>query len=282
MSFRTLPVLALASGCFTGCFTGGPRLTTALPAVQIPGHARVRVAADDGSVRVTSADIAQVELRVDSSGYEIPKDLEISMTPHGDQVEIVVKTHDHFALFSLASRSLHIDVRIPRDAEVEVRSGDGSVEIEEVAGNIDVRTGDGSVAVRDARGYIRLHTGDGSITGRGLDGSVDASTSDGSVKLEGRFDSLAVASGDGRLVADALPGSRVMQPWRLQTGDGSIALGLPRDLAAHIDASTRDGHVHSTIPLPGVRSSRAEGDMNGGGPPIVVRTGDGSIQLTQL
>ena len=73
-----------------------------------------------------------------------------------------------------------------------------------------------------------------------------------------------------------------MQAWRLQTGDGSVALGLPADLAAHIDASTRDGHVHSTLPLAGLRSSRAEGDLNGGGPPIVVRTGDGSIQLTQL
>ena len=278
MTFRILPVLALA----TGCFTGGPRLTTTLPAVQAAGHTHVRVAADDGSVRVTTADIGQVELQVESSGYEIPKDLEISMTPRGNLVDIVVRTHDHFALFNFGSRSLRINVRMPRDAEVEVHSGDGSVEIAEVAGNVDVRTGDGSVAVNGARGNIRLHTGDGSISGRDLDGSVDAHTADGSVRLEGRFDSLAISTGDGRLVANALPGSRVMQPWHLQTGDGSVALGLPRDLGAHIDASTRDGHVHSTIPLAGLRSSRAEGDINGGGPPIVVRSGDGSIQLTQL
>jgi hypothetical protein len=74
----------------------------------------------------------------------------------------------------------------------------------------------------------------------------------------------------------------MMQPWHLQTGDGSVALGLPRNLGAHIDASTRDGRVRSTIPLAGLRSSRAEGDINGGGPPIIVRTGDGSIELTQL
>ncbi|HEY6177789.1 MAG TPA: DUF4097 family beta strand repeat-containing protein [Kofleriaceae bacterium] len=278
MTFRILPVLALT----TGCITGGPRLTTTLPAVEIAGHTRVRVASDDGSVRVTPADISQVQLSVDSAGYEIPKDLEISMTPHGDQVDIVVKTHDHFRLFDLGSRSLHIDVRIPRDAEIQVNSGDGSVEVEEVAGNVDVRTGDGRIAVAGARGNIRLHTGDGSINAHGLDGCVDASTHDGSVKLEGRFDSLAVRTGDGRLVATALPGSRVMQPWHLETGDGSVALGLPRDLGAHIDASTRDGRVRSTIPLAGVRSSRAEGDINGGGPPIVVRTGDGSIELTQF
>jgi hypothetical protein len=278
MTFRILPVVALA----TGCFTGGPRLSTTLPAVAIGGHAHVRVAADDGSVRVTTADIAQVEMRVDSSGYDIPRDLELSMVPHGDRVDIVVKTHQRFELFSLASRRLHVEVLIPRDAELEVSSGDGSVEVADVTGNVDVRTGDGRIAVQGARGNIRLHSGDGSINGRDLDGCVDASAGDGSIKLEGRFDRLAIATGDGKLIATALPGSRVLQPWHLQTGDGSVTLGLPRDLGAHIDASTRDGRVHSTIPLVGLRSSRAEGDVHGGGPPIVVRTGDGSIQLTEI
>jgi hypothetical protein len=278
MTFRILPVVALA----TGCFTGGPRLSTTLPAVAIGGHAHVRVAADDGSVRVTTADIAQVEMRVDSSGYDIPRDLELSMVPHGDRVDIVVKTHQRFELFSFASRSLHVEVQIPRDAEIEVSSGDGSVEVVDVTGNVDVRTGDGRIAVQGARGNIRLHSGDGSINGRDLDGCVDASAGDGSIKLEGRFDRLAIATGDGKLIATALPGSRVLQPWHLQTGDGSVALGLPRDLGAHLDVSTRDGRVHSTIPLAGLRASSAEGDIHGGGPPIVVRTGDGTIQLTEI
>ena len=73
----------------------------------------------------------------------------------------------------------------------------------------------------------------------------------------------------------------MVQPWHLQTGDGSVALALPRDLGAHVDARTGDGSVRSTIPLMQHGSSRAEGDINGGGPPIVVRTGDGSIHLTQ-
>jgi len=59
-------------------------------------------------------------------------------------------------------------------------------------------------------------------------------------------------------------------------------LGLPRDLGAHIDASTGDGRVRSSIPLQQLGDSRVGGDINGGGPPIVVRTGDGSIQLSQL
>jgi hypothetical protein len=40
--------------------------------------------------------------------------------------------------------------------------------------------------------------------------------------------------------------------------------------------------VRSSIPLSVVDSSRAVGDVNGGGPSIILRTGDGSIQLDQL
>lgn len=277
MTLRILSGLVLA----TGCISGGPRIATTMAPVPVVGHVHVRITADDGSVRVTTADVAQVEMQVQSSGYDVQRDLDLSMTPHGSDVDIVAKTRNEWHFFNFTRRSLHIDVRVPRDADVAVRSGDGSVELDAVEGNVDVRTGDGSVAVRGARGRIHLQTGDGSITGSDLDGAIDASTGDGSVSLEGRFDALAVETGDGRLTASAWPGSRVMQPWRLHTGDGSIALALPRDLGAHLDARTGDGSVHSSIPLARIDSSRAEGDLNGGGPPIVVRTGDGSIHLTQ-
>ena len=278
MTLRFLPGLVLA----TGCITTGPRIDTTFPAVTVSGHTRVRVAADDASVRVFTADVAQVEMRAESTGYDVKRDLDLSVTPHGDQVDIVARTRDRVQIFDLNNRSLHIEVRIPRDADVEVSSGDGAVEVEAITGALDVGTGDGDVTVSGARGSIRLHTGDGSITGRGLDGSVDATTGDGSVDLTGRFDGLTVATGDGELVANAATGSRMAQPWHLQTHDGSVTLGLSRDLAAHIDASSSDGSVHSTIPLSVVGSSRAEGDVNGGGPSVVVRTGDGSIQLIQL
>jgi DUF4097 and DUF4098 domain-containing protein YvlB len=277
MMLRLLPWLAFATGC-----AGGPRIATTIPPVPIAGHVQVRITTNDGSVRVSSADIPQVELHVETIGYDVSRDLELSMTPRGSQVDIVANIRKRVQFFQVRRRSLQILVRVPRDADVEVRSGDGSVELEAVGGSVDVDTGDGSVAVRGARGSIRLRTGDGSIHGRDLDGAVDATTGDGSVSLEGRFDILAVKTGDGKLVASAQPGSRVAQPWHLQTGDGSIALALPRDLGAHLDASTNDGRVRSTIPLLLLESSRAQGDINGGGPPIVVRTGDGSIDLSQL
>jgi DUF4097 and DUF4098 domain-containing protein YvlB len=280
MRHVSLSLLIGLTGCSVPWHDGQ---TLRIPTTTLPvqGHVHVHVTADDGSVRVSSADIAQVEMEIVASGYDLQRDLEISMTPHGDRVDIVAKTRSHWEFFNVTRRSLHVEVRIPRDADVQVSTGDGSVEANAIAGGLDVRTGDGNVDVNQASGSIKLHTGDGSIEARELDGMVNASTGDGNVRLDGRFDALAVSTGDGNLVARAAVGSRMLQPWQLDTGDGNVHLGIPADLQAHVDARSHDGGVHSSFPLHH-GSSRVHGDLNGGGPAITVRTGDGSIHLDAI
>ena len=63
---------------------------------------------------------------------------------------------------------------------------------------------------------------------------------------------------------------------------GDTKLVLPRGLAAHVDVATHDGSLRTTFPLDRRDASHAAGDLNGGGPPIVVRTGDGSIRLDAI
>jgi len=263
--------------CTAGCL--GERLATTMRPVRVVGHGHVRIAAADATIRVVTAEIDQVELRVEAHGYDLPREVEVAMTPHGDQVDIIARTHPRRAI--LSRRSLRLEVRMPRDADLESSSGDGSVEVAQVLGNVDIRTGGGRIAILGGRGTIRLRTGDGSIEGRELNGSVYATTGDGGVTLSGRFDVLVAQTRDGPLVATAAPGSRVLEPWLLQSGDGSVELGLPWNLGAHIEASTGDGPVTSSIPLQQLGRSRVAGDVNGGGLPIVVRTGDGPIQLSQ-
>ena len=65
-------------------------------------------------------------------------------------------------------------------------------------------------------------------------------------------------------------------------GDGSVDVTLPAELQANIEASTNDGHITMGIPLTvegTFSTSQLHGKMNGGGQPIVIHTGDGSIRL---
>jgi hypothetical protein len=251
----------------------------------VAGHAHVRVQTDDGAVRVSTGDIKQVEIRVEYTGYKLDRDLQVTTSQNGDSVEVIAKTHGgSWFNFGVRHTSLRVEVHMPKDADLEVTTGDGSVEADSINGNLDVRTGDGHIMVQGAHGNIRLHTGDGHIEGRALDGRADITTGDGHVNVEGRFDGLTIRTGDGSVTARANQGSTVAAPWNIHTGDGSVDLDLPGEMQANLDASTHDGRISLGIPVTvegTFSSTKIMGKMNGGGQAIVVRTGDGSIHLNK-
>jgi hypothetical protein len=269
----------------TGLFSATVRADDYEKSFTVTNRASVRVDTNDGNVNVSTGDTKQVEFRVEYQGYELHKSLEIESSQHGDEVELNARIPRgwHFSLGTM--RRLHIEVRMPKDADLQVRTGDGSIKANSVTGTVDLHSGDGALAVSALKGSVRLHTGDGSIEAGDLEGKCDASSGDGRIRLSGRFDALTARSGDGSVSVEALRGSKLDSGWSIVSGDGGIDVALPADLLANIEASSGDGRITSDIPLTieGVMSkSRVRGKMNGGGPTLTIRTGDGSIHLRQL
>jgi hypothetical protein len=250
----------------------------------VSGRANVRVDTNDGSVRVMTSDTKQVELKVTYSGYTLDKNLTIESRQDGDRIELKAKETMHWSWGIHVSRGVRVEVRMPKNADLTVDSGDGSVESEFIQGNLDIHTGDGHIRVEGAKGQIKLRTGDGSIEGRNLDGQIDADSGDGHITLDGRFDTLNIRTGDGSINAHAQPGSKVISSWSIHTGDGSVDLALPGDLNANIDATTNDGRISLGIPVMvegQFSNSQIHGKMNNGGQPVKIHTGDGSIRLSR-
>jgi hypothetical protein len=250
----------------------------------VSGRANVRVDTNDGSVRVMTGDTKQVELKVIYSGYTLDKNLKIDSRQDGDRVELTAKETMHWNWGIHVNRGLRLEIHMPKNADLTVESGDGSVETQAVQGNLDIHTGDGHIRVEGAKGQIKLRTGDGSIEGRDLDGQIDADSGDGHIALDGRFDSLNIRTGDGSINAHAQPGSKVINSWSIHTGDGSVDLSLPGDLNANIDATTNDGRISLGIPVMvegQFSNSQIHGKMNNGGQPVKIHTGDGSIRLSR-
>jgi len=251
---------------------------------SVSNRANVRVDTNDGSVSITTGDTKQVEFRVEYQGYELNKNLTIESHQQGDEVELSARIPHgwHFSLGTI--RKLHIEVRMPKAGDLQVKTGDGTIKAGGLSGNIDLNSGDGNLTVNSLMGVVRLRTGDGSIEGSDLDGSCDAVTGDGHIRLTGRFDVLRAKSGDGRIDVGALHGSKLDSVWSIGSGDGSIDVALSNDLPVEIDASTGDGQISSDIPITveGIISkSRVRGKMNGGGRTLTIHTGDGSIHLKQ-
>jgi Putative adhesin len=277
-------VLALAAGALVVGWAATAQADEITKTYAISGRARVHIETDDASVRVSTGDIKQVEIRVDFTGYKLDHDLQVNTSQSGDSVDVLAKTHGTFFSWGGRHSSLRVEVHMPRDADLTARSGDGSIEVDSIAGILDLTAGDGSITVQDAKGNLRFHSGDGHIEAHGLDGQVDASSGDGHINVEGRFDSLRLRAGDGSVTARAATGSKVSGAWTINTGDGSVDLEIPGDLQANIEASTEDGHISLGLPITvegTFSSSRIQGKLNGGGPPVTIRTGDGSIHLNK-
>lgn len=251
---------------------------------SISGRAHLRVVVDDASVKVSTGDVKQIEVRLQYFGYKLNNDLRFDANQNGDSVEVQVKTSGGWH-WSSHHTSLQLEIHMPRNADFEATAGDGSVEVDSLNGEVNIRTGDGHIEVQRLHGNMRLQAGDGHIQGRDLDGRADITTGDGHVDIDGRFDSLNIRTGDGSVTARVGRGSQVQSAWNIHTGDGSVDLELPGELQANLDASTHDGHISLGIPVmvEGTFSStKISGKMNGGGNPIVVRTGDGSIHLNKV
>lgn len=279
---RALPFLAFAAFLIAAAPARAEEWTKTF---DLTGRPSVRVETNDGSVRVVTGDSKQVAVRIEYRGYTLDRDFTVSSRQDGNRVEVNARLRDQWCIFCVSvNRSFKIEVRMPADADLQIETGDGGVDVEPVNGNVDVHTGDGHIRVEGARGDIRLRTGDGRIEAQGLDGQLDATSGDGHIRVEGRFDRLNIKTGDGGIEARALPGSKLAAGWTIHTGDGSVDLSLPDNLHANIDVHTSDGHISLGIPLQvegNLGRSAIRGKLNGGGESLTISTGDGSIRLNR-
>jgi hypothetical protein len=277
--------VGLAAGALALGLAGVASAEELTKTFPVNGRPRVQVETDDGGVRISTGDIKQVEVRVVYSGYRLDHDLSVNMSQNGDAVEVSARTHGSWGFhWGSNHESLRVEIHMPKDADLTVRSQDGSIVVDSISGNVDLTAGDGGITAQGLKGSCRFHTGDGHIEARGLDGQVDATSGDGHINVEGRFDSLHLRSGDGHVTARADAGSRVNSGWTINTGDGSVDLEIPGDLQANVEASTHDGHISMGLPLTvegSFSSSRIQGKLNGGGQTLSIHTGDGSIHLNK-
>jgi hypothetical protein len=252
----------------------------------LKGAPDLHVKTDDGSVRIEAGAEGEIEARVTTEGWRIaPGEVTITESQAGDRVDIEVRLPRERSHFGIGHRSISVVLRVPKQGDLDVHTGDGSIKSQPVSGHLTLSTGDGSIAADGLQGEIRLHTGDGSIQATGLAGRLQADTGDGHMNVRGRFDVLDLRSGDGSLEAAVEPGSRVESAWSLQSGDGSITLRLPEDLGAELDAHTGDGGITLEQPVTvtgEISRSTVRGKLGPGGMPLRVQTGDGSIRLLRL
>ncbi|HYX43065.1 MAG TPA: DUF4097 family beta strand repeat-containing protein, partial [Pyrinomonadaceae bacterium] len=243
--------------------TGGyPIVERQTMSFNVQSAPRVRIETFDGPITVEAWDNAQVQLNYVKRARDerASRATSVHANQSGNEV-MITATFDRAQerVSDGTGASVALEVRVPRNSNLNIHTGDGRVRLSGVNGEVDLRTGDGAVDVTDGRGRLRVETGDGRVRIESFDGEAFAQTGDGRITLEGRFRSLTA-----------------------RTGDGGIALALPADSDATIETDA-GLVVNDGLATPADNSNEAQRirhwRIGRGGNTISLRTGDGSIYL---
>lgn len=94
---------------------------------------------------------------------------------------------------------VHIEVRMPENLHLAVDDGSGSIEIENVRGDIGMDDGSGSLTMRNVGGEVDIEDGSGSISVTGVGGDISINDGSGSITVRGVAGSVVVDDGSGSI-----------------------------------------------------------------------------------
>ena len=269
---------------------------------KVAGQPEVVLDTWDGAIEVHSWDRNEIEVEVEKRAMEqtLLDEIKIDAQQEGDKITVKVtgpRSERHGVTIGVnISPTARLRVAVPRNANINAMSGDGSIRAEAIEGRIVLRTSDGSVTGTRLGGDIQIRSGDGSIRIDNATGKLDLETEDGSVGVEARPSVLHLRTGDGSVRVALEPDTVMTENWDITTSDGTITVTLPGLFNAELDAETSDGAVRTNHPLLGDddREVRRRGEDSGerrerrrtlqskigeGGKVLKIRSGDGSIRI---
>ncbi len=182
---------------------------------------------------------------------------------------------------------------------MKVSTSGGSISIGDTKGDIDASTAGGSIRIGESGGEVIANTAGGSISVDGSQGPIIVGTAGGSIEITNARGFIEAETAGGDIEAElVISGKKTDTHVTLETAGGDITLYLPSKLAATFDVELeitrrawRDYKIYSDFPLSisddegGWRNNKfiiAEGDINGGGDKIIIRTKNGDIRIKKI
>ena len=156
----------------------------------------------------------------------------------------------------------NFDVTVPSHTNLNMKTGNGSVDAQNISGQIALSSGNGSVTADNSSGQMTMHSGNGSITITNGQASGSSTFEDGNGSIT--FDGSVAPNGS----------------YLFTTGNGSIDLTLPANAAFHVQATTGNGSTDTDFSGLLNNNGTLVGEV-GSAPfaQLTMHTGNGSIHL---
>lgn len=271
---------------------------------------------DAGSVTLTGGSASGASVVITSNRDDLQDLLEFNFEDGPGTARVTAKRKHHFNWHNL---SVHFEIRVPTQTQLDLRTGGGGVRVASIHGDSELRTSGGSVDVtdlegrlnadtsgggvhlRDITGETRVGTSGGSIEADNVKGSLRAETSGGPIRAErigGDLDAETSGGGihvegvAGHLVAKTSGGSVEVvfdkgngRGGEVETSGGSIRVAVDPSVNLTLDASASGGGVTTDLPITvqgRISSSSLRGTLGSGGENLRLHTDGGSIHIRAL
>jgi len=177
--------------------------------------------------------------------------------------------------------SIDYEITAPSDVALNLHSGSGDIEVDNVGRFLSAISGSGSVRAHGVHGPADLSTGSGDIElEEQAVGDVKAKTGSGSIRVHNLNGSFNSHTGSGDIEADG----NITGAANVGTGSGSVRLHITPTSHFSFEGSTGSGDIRVSFPGAPHQDEHSRhhltASINGGGPPLVIHTGSGDIDVT--
>jgi DUF4097 and DUF4098 domain-containing protein YvlB len=242
-----------------------------------PVHASVTSKSGDITVRTIAGSSLEVTLRANAASAHLLDLAEIHFDESANTLDVRTRNGEgsgqkvgRGSWFSFGDSDIDVDVVIPIDSAVEVKTVSGDSTLEGAFDEIRISSVSGDVRVNGDVNVADVKTTSGDVDARRVRESLRCRTASGDVRCESSAQTtdISSASGDIRVIAEQ-PGELTVK-----AVSGDVVVRVARGLVVDINGNTVSGDLGTNIDLDGT------GDGDGGGElAIKVTTVSGDVRI---
>ncbi len=201
--------------------------------------------------------IRRVKTMNERKAKSILDDLEMDIQKEGNDVRIYCRYHRNKGVFfDMGNWKLNLKfvIKVPENYNLNLKTGDGDVQIHRIDGDIQCHTSDGDISTREIVGPLNLKTSDGDVFVNDVEGIADIKTSDGDIDVDHVTQEVRLYTSDGDINADNIGGSVTAK-----TSDGNIVI---YSAEGFVNLKTSDGDIRAHGFTQSINASTSDGDID--------------------
>lgn len=260
---------------------------------QVTGMPHLRVNNVSGETEITVGPANEVFVRArkrvhgwsEERARRLLENVEIRMEQNGDEILIEPRLFQQergwLELFRGGRVAVDLDIRVPRETQVEASTVSGDLSITGTRGPHDVKSVSGDVTLDDVQGPMQLRTVNGDVTASGFAGRVEANSVSGELEFSRsrvRTPDIVTVSGDVAIGSLSLPEETSEGRVKTVSGDVELVMAEPD---AEIAYTTVSGdavvEIAAKVEKEGRRDRRIV--IGAGSAPFRVKTVSGDLKI---